>query len=508
MGTISITYSSLHNAVAQTNSLSNALSTYQSQISSTVDSKLASLASSGDKNGYISAAEQKASQKMTTMTNKSTKAATFKKKLDDFVTLAEEADKNTAANIQTLGDAVVGKRTVWQQAGDWIYNTFCVELVNKVPFVSAIANVIKGAWRKASSLMEDIHTWFKYKDGKYFWNGFKIAISAIAAVAAAVVAVVAIAAAGTVGALVLAITAAVASVVLAIIAIVNGAIGIYQNYKAKKQYDEGKLGQSRYYGSIEKYSDYAKKYDLGDKRQNERGKTAGTHMDRLQAGCEVIVAITGIINLGAVKDPSTGKISRYSFDEAKKTIKRSFGFKTQRYSIDPNTGKAIKYDGAKSGYKVGDRWSFKNLFSSRQDGTGKQYIRNYLGFGATDSAFYNSHVIEGMAKNPAKTTQSVSKLFGQLKPWQKVTKTVLDTGSALNSTVGRFDKIGKFTTGVQTVFDNQQSPWDRVKGAITATNSFNSNMNFGKAFGNAGKATGLLDKGIKFGEKMWPVFSN
>lgn len=456
----------------------------------------------------MSAAEQKASQKMTTMTNKSTKAATFKKSLDDFVTLAEEADKNTADNIQTLGDAVVGKRTIWQQAGDWIYNTFCVELVNKVPFVSAIANVIKGAWRKASSVMEYIHTWFKYKDGKYFWNGFKIAIGVIAAIAAAVVAVVAIAAAGSVAALVLAITAAVASVVLAVIAIVNGAIGIYQNYKSKKLYDEGKLGQARYYGSIEKYSDYAKKYDLGDKRQNEKGETAGTHMDRLQVGCEVIVAITGIINFGAVKDPSTGKISGYSFDEAKKTIKKGLGFKTQRYSIDPNTGKVIKYDGAKSGYKVGDRWSFKNMFSSRQDGTGKQYFRKYLGFGATDSAFYNSNVIKNMAKNPANTTQTVSKLFGQLKPWQKVTKTILDTGSALNSTVGQFDKFGKFTTGVQIIFNNQQSSWERVKGAVSAANSFNSNMNFGKAFGNAGKVTGLLDKGIQFVEKMWPVFSN
>lgn len=508
MGTISITYSSLHNAVAQTNSLSNALSTYQSQISSTVDSKLSTLASSGDKNGYISAAEQKASQKMTTMTNKSTKAATFKKKLDDFVTLAEDADKNTAANIQTLGDAVVGKRTVWQQAGDWIYNTFCVELVNKVPVISAIANVIKGAWRKAGSVMEDIHTWFKYKAGKYVWNGIKIVVGVVAAIATAIVSIAAIATAGTALALVLAITAAVASVVLMVISIVNGAIGLRQNWKAGKQYKEGKLGQSRYYGDIDTLSKYVKKYDLGDKQDNEKWKTRGDNMDRVQTGCEVLVAITSIVNLGAVKSPETGKISGYSFKEVGKNIKKSLGFKHQRYSIDPDTGKAIKYDGAKSGYKVGDRWSFKNLFSSRQDGTGKQYFRNYLGFGTTDSVFYNNRVIEGMAKNPANTTQSVGKLFGQLKPWQQVTKTILDTGSALNSTIGRFDKVGKFTTGVQAVFDNQQSPWDRVKGAVTAANSFNSNMNFGKAFGNAGKVTGLADKGIKFGEKMWPVFSN
>ena len=504
MGTISIIYSSLHNAVAQTNSLSNALSTYKSKISSTVDSKFSTLASSGDKNGYISAAEQKASQKMTTMTNKSTKAATFKNNLDDFVTLAEEADKNTADNIQTLGDAVVGKRTIWQKAGDWIYNTFCVELVNKVPVVSAIANVIKGAWRKASSVMEDVHTWFKYKAGKYVWNAIKIVVGVVAAIAAAVVAVVAIIGGGTV----LAICAAVAAVVLAVIAIVNGAIGIYNNIKAKKQYDEGKLGQSRYYGSIEGLSDAVSKYDMGDEGANKGWKFFGNAVDDVELVCEIVVAVEGIANIGSVKSPETGKVTGYSWDEAKKNIKKSLGFKRQRYSIDPDTGKAIKYNGEKSGYKVGDRWSFKNLFSSRQDGTGKQYFRKYLGFGTTDSVFYNSNVISGMAQNPSNTTQTVSKLFGQLKPWQKVTKTFFDVNGVVNNTIGRVGKFEKMTSGVQTAFDNQQSTWERVKGGFSAVNSFNSNMNFTKGFGNLGKVTGFVDKTEKTGETIWLQFAN
>ena len=120
----------------------------------------------------------------------------------------------------------------------------------------------------------------------------------------------------------------------------------------------------------------------------------------------------------------------------------------------------------------------------------------------------NSNVISGMAQNPSNTTQTVSKLFGQLKPWQKVTKTFFDVNGVVNNTIGRVGKFEKMTSGVQTAFDNQQSTWERVKGGFSAVNSFNSNMNFGKAFGNAGKVTGLADKGIKFGEKMWPVFSN
>lgn len=503
MGTISISYSALHNAVTQTGNLSTALATYNSQISSTVDAKLQSLTSNDDK-GYVSAAELKASAKMTTMSNKSTRAATFKQTLDDFVTLAQDADEKTASNIATLGEAVVGKRTIWQQAGDWIYNTFCVELVNAVPAISAIANAVKGAWRKAGSVMEDIHTWFKYKAGKYVWNGIKIVVGVVAAIAAAVVAVVAVIGGGTV----LAICAAVAAVVLAVIAIVNGAIGIYNNIKAKKQYDEGKLGQSRYYGSIEGLSDAVSKYDMGDEGTNKGWKIFGNVVDDVELGCEVVVAINGIANIGGVKDPETGKITGYSWDEAKKNIKKSLGFKRQRYSIDPQTGKAVAYDGAKSGYKVGDRWSFKNLFSSRQDGTGKQYFRNYLGFGSTDSAFYNSNVISGMAKNPSNTTQTVQKLFGQLKPWQKVTKTVLDTNVVINTTIGRFEKFEKINTGVQTAFDGQKSTWERVKGGFSALNAFNSNMNFTKGFGNAGKTTGLIDKSEKTVETIWLQFAN
>lgn len=504
MGTISITYSSLHNAVAQTNSLSNALSTYQSQISLTVDSKLSALASTGDTNDYVSAAEKKVSQKMTIMANESAKAATFKKNLDDFVTLAEEADKNTANNIQTLGDAVVGKRTIWQKAGDWIYNTFCVELVNKVPVVSAIANVIKGAWRKASSVMEDIHTWFKYKGGKYVWNTIKIVVGVVAAIAAAVVAVAAIVGGGTV----LAICAAVAAVILAVIAVVNGVIGIINNKKAKKQYDEGKLGQSRYYGSIEGFSDMVNKYDMGDEGANKRWKFASNTIKDIQLVCQIVVAIEGVANIGAVKNPETGKITGYSWNEAKNNIKKILGFKRQRYSIDPNTGRAIPYNGEKSGYKVGDRWSFKNLFASRQDGTGKQYFRKYFGFGTTDSAFYNSNVIKGMAQNPSNTTQTVNMLFGQLKPWQKVAKTVLDVNGVAYKNIIRVEKFGKMMSGVQTVFDNQQSTWDRVKGGISAINSFNYNMNFIKAFGDLGKVTDCVDKGIKTGDTVWFQFSN
>ena len=57
-------------------------------------------------------------------------------------------------------------------------------------------------------------------------------------------------------------------------------------------------------------------------------------------------------------------------------------------------------------------------------------------------------------------------------------------------------------------FYNQQSTWERVKGGFSAANSFNSNMNFTKGFGNLGKVTGFVDKTEKTGETIWLQFAN
>ena len=78
----------------------------------------------------------------------------------------------------------------------------------------------------------------------------------------------------------------------------------------------------------------------------------------------------------------------------------------------------------------------------------------------------------------------------------------------VNNTIGRVGKFEKMTSGVQTAFDNQQSTWERVKGGFSAVNSFNSNMNFTKGFGNLGKVTGFVDKTEKTGETIWLQFAN
>lgn len=496
MGTISINYSSLSTAVSQTRRLSKDLTAYQGQITSSVVNKFSSLSGS-DSKGYISAAEGYASKKITELTTKASIASSFANDLEKFVDLAERADSDTAKNISTLGSAVVGKRTFWEKAGDWIYNTFCVDFVNSIPVVSAIANCVKWVWGKASSVLEDVHTWFKYKEGKYVWNEIKAGAGIIAAVAAALVAV---ATAGTV----FAVIAAGAAIVVAIIATVNGVISIYNNHKAKKQYKNGQLGQSRYHGSIEGFSDAVSKYDMGGEMANNAWKIFGEVVDDVEVVCKVVIAINGVLNLGGVKDPTDGKIYSYDFSKENivKNIKADLGFSNKRYSIDPETGKAITYQGEKSGYKVGDRWSFKNMFSSRQDGTGKQYLRKYFGFGSTDPAFFNSSNIAGMAENPSNTTQTVSKLYGQLSTGKKISKTILDTGSIIDTTIGKVEKIDKISSNVQKMISGE-SVWKTIKDGMSTINAVNSNLNFIKGFSSLGKITDLFDSTFQTGDQIY-----
>lgn len=487
MATITISYSNLQHAVSETNKLASSISNYSGQIQSTVINKLHNLPGSDDR-GYISAAESEAQRKIDELSKKRDSALNFKKDLEAFITSARDADNDVAKEIKTIGNATVGKRSGWQKVGDWLYNTFCVDLINANPVVQAISNVVKGVWRKVGSVIEDVHIWFKYKGGKYVWNTIKVVVGAIAAGAALIVS---IATAGTA----LAVAAAVASAVVFVIALVNGAVSIYNNRKASALYKEGKLGQARYYGSIESVSDAVGKYDMGDSKTNNAWKWTGNTIDAVDSICKVIIAINGIANIGGITDPETGKITGYSWEQAKENIKKAFGFKTQRYSIDKKSGKAIKYNGEKSGYKVGDRWSLKNMFNSRKDGPDKQYIRKYLGFGSTDSAFYNKNIISGMSRNPDNTIQHVAKLYSKLNPLSKVSKAILDTGSVIDGTISKIESVSKIKQGVDTIFNSNESAWEKAKSGISVIKKISSNAGFLKPFKTLGTITGFFAEG-------------
>ena len=490
MGTISISYSELNDAVSETGKLCKALNDYQSAISRTVLGETGKLVGNDDK-GYINTAEERARRKISELGANSSEIGTFKKSLSEFVSIAKDADASVAKDINTVASGYIKKRNFFQKIGDAIYNFCCVDLANIVPVLSFISDVIKSGWRRLEKGFESIKNWFKYKAGKYILNEI---LSFVGFVAAAVTAVVSLVTAGTA----LAIAAAIASVVVAVIAGINCVFSCLNNQKAYDEYNAGNLGYSRYHGSISSMSDAIDKYDLGGKRINKIARGIGDFVNATEKTCKVLIAINGVANLGGVKDEN-GIVRGYSRDAFKKNMKELFGIKTSkfRYSIDPKTNNPIPYDGAESGYHyaVEEKWSFKNLFSGRKNGTSKQYVYKFFGGGASDDFIYNKHFISNMSMDPGKTVQTTKNLFGQLTGTQKTFKVIADTAGVIDKTKSRIDSIRTIRGTTETVFDKAPRTWDKVKATFSLFDS-------AKVVKNVKSIIDIGDKGIG-AEKDW-----
>lgn len=499
MATIAISYSCLSTAASDARNISSRMDSYGSKITSAVTNKFNSLSGSDDY-GYISAASRYASQKISNLSSQSSKASSFASRLDDFVTKAKQADKNVASNIKSTGQSYVGKRSFWQKVGDWLYNTFCVDLANSNALTKLIGNCLKSIADKASDVVGDIVNWFKYKDGKYVWNIVTAIAGVVAACVSAVVAVAAIVTSGAVLAIVLSIAAAVASVIVLGITIINAAFSIDNNAKALQIYhdhEEGEtanIGQARYYGNIEGFSDAMKKYDMGDAQANQNWETAGTVVDNIETVCEIIIAINGFANLGGVKDATTGKVTSYDFSKENiwKNIKADFGWSEsrKRKSVDPSTGKLIDYNGEKSGYKVVDvdTWSLSDMFEYRKNGKSGDTFTNalgkYLGFGKTDSLYYSYD--NGFSPDNVLT---LKEKFDRLSTGQQVTKTILDTGSVVSKVTSRLEDIDALVTTMKKGFTEENDLFSTAKKVI-------STLDFSSAASDLNKVIKPFDKFI------------
>lgn len=460
MSTISIDYWTLNSAVGSAKKISGSMDIYSEKISDRVARKLVSLPGN-DGEGNISAAIAAAGRKNQELAEQGRRARDFSSKVDMLITNAKKADNEVVGSMRQVGESYVGKRNVFQQIGDWLYNTFCVDLINSNPFAQFLGNCLKWGGDKLGGWIEKVKNRIKYQDWKYAWNIIKTAAGAIVAVAAALVAVLTC---GTA----LAVATAAASVVVACIAVVNGGISIYQNIKAQKKYEKGEYGAARYHGNIAGYSDFVAKYDLGDKEANEYAAFTGKVVDIVETICEIVIFTNGIANLGGVKGKKdaagklikskTGKVESYDFSKKNivKNLKESFGIKNKRYSIDEKNGKKIPYAGEKSGYKVEGKFEFKNLFESR-DEKNNQYIKKFLGFGKTDAAFCNR-----WNNISPESALSFGQKFDKLSTGQKLGKTVMDGANVLNTAMSRAEDVDTVYTNAKNGF-TPDNAYDTVK---------------------------------------------
>ena len=61
-------------------------------------------------------------------------------------------------------------RKWYQVAGDWIYGTVCVDLVNMNPLTRGIGNLVKRGRSYLRNKFDKVVDWFKHGNGKYILN--------------------------------------------------------------------------------------------------------------------------------------------------------------------------------------------------------------------------------------------------------------------------------------------------------------------------------------------------
>lgn len=308
MSEIYIKYSSLENAITCSSKVRNRIDDYSDKIGKVINKKASKLPGS-DSRGYVQSAANLANQKVTQLTTKKEYFSNFEKTAQNIIDVAKSVDSTVSRKISTITESYIEDRKWYETAGDWIYNTFCIDLVNQSSLVRDLVDGIKWVNDKVGNVIENIHEWFKYGDGQYVWKIAASAVGAVAAVAGAVAAICAIPFTGGLSIpLLIGCVGALATSIGAIITLANSASSIYTSSKALSlsgnifDDDDGSPGAARYYGSTSKMSEAFEKFDYGDEEANKKYKTAGVHTDRLKVVADTTSLVCNIASLGNVRD--------------------------------------------------------------------------------------------------------------------------------------------------------------------------------------------------------------
>ena len=355
MSEIYIHYGNLEDSVKRSQKVRGEISGYVEEIKKRITTPISGLSGS-DSAGYASTASSLAWQKITSLNNKANRFSAYEGTVNTLISTAKTKDNYVSGQIETIAGMYVEKRKWYQKAGDWIYNTFCVDLANKWDWTRDLSDAAKWVSNKVGNAFEPIVDWFKYGDGKYVWNIVSAVVGTVVAIGGAIAAICAIPFSGgaTIPIVIGCIGAAAASVG-AIITTVNSVTSIVQNSKAISKsgdlFDEndGDPSAARHYGSQTKLSTYIEKNDMGDKKDNENWATVGKTVDTVKVVADVTSFVCSIANLGVVHDyrikngsdintrVNHGKWNEgfdFSYKNIKKNIMHDMGYKVSSGKLD------------------------------------------------------------------------------------------------------------------------------------------------------------------------------
>ena len=274
MSQITITYSVLEDVVSSAKRTATDIQDYINAINNNISVPSGNVPAPND-NSYVSTAGSLAKTKVEKLQTIKTSYNTFATNVTNFEQFAKDTDTSVATTIDTLADTFIGNRNWLQKCGDWLYNTFCVDIANEFAIFRVFNYIgnLYSTWQDIKELAtRKLADWFKYGNGKYVWKIAKAVIGTIAAIAGLIAAIVALPVTGGLTLpLVIGLIGVVATTIGTIITIGNSAATIYSAGKAWKLDNEGKDGAARYYSDSTKISDVLGKYDFGGKKENVFG---------------------------------------------------------------------------------------------------------------------------------------------------------------------------------------------------------------------------------------------
>lgn len=378
MSQISLSYKSLELLAENSRRTSAAINTYISSIDSQTKRPCGSVTGPDD-TGNVSSASSLAQSKMNELLDAKKRYDNFAKNVDDLADFAKAKDKAVADRIEEIADKYVGPRNWYQKAGDWIYNTFCVDtrnmgVVGKI--ISNIQQLQRWTVRKDFNRLRQIKDWFKYGDGKYVLEIGKALVGAAAAIVGCIAAVAAIPFDGGASIpIAIACIGAAATFLGTLITLFDTGYKIYGNGKALSKsgdiFKDGDAdeGVARYYGKIGKYSDYTKKRDYGGEKENKKAELNGQRLDTAHTALDVVASACDILSLGNIRvyndinihgQVKAGKLNQYPINSSKKGVFK-FGDKvitTKGYDLSKEN--VLKNIRREIGLNVkGDKWLSK-----------------------------------------------------------------------------------------------------------------------------------------------------
>lgn len=299
MSTIRIHYASLEATITDSQRVRSKISDYVEQIKGKVRTPISDLPGK-DPSGYASTASSLAYQKITAMTEVSSRYVTYENTIGTFIATAKQKDLYVSNQIETQAATSLEERNWFQRAADSIYNFFCVDLANKWGWTQTVSDVSKFIRDRMNDCTGRIRDWFKYGDGKYYGNILSAVGGAVLAVAALIGAIVSLPVTGT-AAIILGVISIICSTVSMVITLYNSQAQILANVKALQLSDEHP-GAARYYGNISSVSDKWEKTDMGGKAANKFYDVTGHVIDGVKVVADIGKFAVDILSFGLVKD--------------------------------------------------------------------------------------------------------------------------------------------------------------------------------------------------------------